>query len=153
MSNTYTKIYLHLIFAVKGRESLIPTLAQPNIHAYMAGVLRRSGHYPIIIGGTDNHVHILIDYTPTKLLPDTVRELKVSTTKFINTQGIIPYMFAWQRGYSCFSHSQSQIEAVKEYIRRQYEHHKGVSLRDEIVRIYARHGIEYNEEYIFEESR
>ena len=151
MANTYTRIYLHLIFAVKGRESLLPIYIQPRVHAYMTSILNNLGHHPIAVGGIDNHVHILLGYSPTQSIPDLARELKVSTTKFINTNGFIPFVFNWQRGYSCFSYSQSQVEAVKQYIRHQPEHHKGISLRDEVMKIYEKFGVEYDERYIFEE--
>ena len=98
MSNTYTKIYLHIVFAVKDREALLPPLTQDRVHSYMATVLRDKGHFPVAIGGTENHVHILIDYNLSQPIPDMVRELKTSVTKFINSNHLIPFQFAWQRG-------------------------------------------------------
>lgn len=151
MSNTYTKIYLHIIFAVKNREFLLSPVAQQSLHLYLAKMLATSGHYPVAIGGVENHVHILIDYKPTQAIPDLVRELKVASAKMINTNHLIPFQFAWQRGYGCFSYSPSQIEQVKQYILHQKQHHGKMSLREEMIMIYNRFGIEYDEQYIFEE--
>ena len=151
MSNTYTKIFLHIIFALKVRESLLPPTIRTRVHAYIAETLRRLGHHPIKVGGVQNHVHILVDYSPSQSIPEMVRDTKASTTKFINSQRFIPFLFAWQRGYACFSHSPSQIPDVKSYVEHQNEHHNNMSLRDEIVKLYTRYGIEYNEEYIFED--
>ena len=151
MSNTYTKIYLHIIFAVKGRESLLPIGTQMRVHQYMAKMLRENGHYPVAIGGIDNHVHLLIDYKPTQSLPEMIRELKTATTKLINTNHLIPFQFAWQRGYSCFSYSASHVERVKRYVERQIEHHKNMTLREEIMKAYDYFGIDFDQRYIFEE--
>ena len=149
MANTYAKIYLHIIFAVKNRYDLMPPHWQKIIHGYMAQALRNMGHFPIAIGGTDDHVHILIDYNPANPLPDMVKDLKVGTTKFIRQQRMTPFMFKWQRGYACFSYSHSQIQTVANYINNQTEHHKGRTLQDEIKYIFERFGIEYDENFIF----
>lgn len=151
MSNTYTKIYLHIVFAVKQRECMISPPIQQRLHVYFASILTKAGHYPVAIGGTDNHVHLLIDYKPTQHIPDMVRELKVASAKLINTQHMIPFIFSWQRGYGCFSYSPSQIDGVKQYILNQVLHHKKMTLREEMTMIYDRFGIEYDRRYIFEE--
>lgn len=151
MSNAYTKIYLHLIFAVKGRQGLIPEHLQPAVHNYMAGVLQKFGHYPVEIGGIENHVHILVEYSPSQPLADMIRDLKIATTKFINTRCLIPGKFNWQRGYACFSYAPSQIDAVRKYIANQHEHHKRCSLREEVVSIYRKFNVDFDMQYIFEE--
>lgn len=151
MANTYTKIYLHVVFAVKDREALLPMALQERIHKYMATVMRDMGHFPIAIGGTENHVHILVDYKLVQPIPDMVRELKIAVTKLINSNHLIPFQFAWQRGYACFSYSSSQVPAVKNYINKQAEHHSKITLVEEMRNIYERCGVEYDEKYIFEE--
>ncbi len=151
MSNTYTKIYLHIVFAVKNRESLLTPIAQQRVHLYLAKMLNNAGHLPIAIGGVDNHVHILLDYKPTQPIPDMVRELKVAAAKMINAERLTPYSFAWQRGYGCFSYAPSQIEAVSRYIANQKEHHKRVTLREEMIATYTRFGIEFDERYVFDD--
>lgn len=151
MANTFSQIYLHLIFAVKGRDTkLFPGIHQ-RVHAYMGGIVRDCGHIPIAIGGTDNHVHILIGYNINQLVPDLVKDVKVSTTNFINTNRLIPSKFAWQRGYACFSYSNSHVETVRQYVENQVEHHKGMTFREETIRDFERRGIVFDEKFIFED--
>ncbi len=151
MANTFISINLHLIFAVKNREALIPPQWQKRIHSYMGGILSQKGHIPLAIGGTDNHVHLFFSYKATQLLPDLVRELKINTSKLINENHIILFKFNWQAGYSCFSYSHSQIDKVKAYIQNQTLHHKGVSFIDELKTFLDRFDIGYDEQYIFDD--
>lgn len=151
MANTYTKILLHVVFAVKNRNGLLPPLYQPEIHSYIGGILRRAGHVPIKIGGTANHIHAFLSYNIKQLIPEMVREIKSASSRFINEKHFIPYKFEWQAGYACVSHSAAQTETVKRYIENQYEHHKGTSLVEETKLMLERSGIEFDERYIFEE--
>ena len=151
MANTYIKIYLHLIFAVKHRNGLINPFWQTRLHDYIAGIIRNKNCYPIKIGGTDDHIHILLSYNPTTSLPDLVRDIKSFSSRWINDSLLSPFKFEWQKGYACVSYSQSHIEQVANYIAHQSEHHKGHSLRDEITDILTKFGIEFDEKYIFSE--
>ena len=151
MASTLSKIYIHLIFAVKGRYSLIPLQWLPTVHAYMAATIRSLGHECVVVGGTENHVHILIEYNINKLLPDMIRDLKIATTKFINLKRFVVGRFQWQRGYAVLSYSKSAIPQLKEYIGYQFEHHKGVSLDEEVRKFLDRYEIEYDGQYLFED--
>ena len=151
MANRFTKILLHLEIPVKGRESLIPTQWLPHIHAYMAKSLNERGHHAIKVGGTENHVHILFDYSPKEALPDLVRDLKVATTNYFNNKKLAPFRFGWQTGYGCFSVSPRDREMISNYIQHQNEHHKGIGLKEEIIRILDKSGIKYDQSYIFNE--
>ncbi len=151
MANTYIKIYLHLVFAVKNRESMLFPSYQPRIHAYMAQALLGMGHLPVIVGGVADHIHILMCYSGKQSLPDMVRDLKINTAKFINGQRMTGCHFQWQKGYACFSYSHSHVPAVKNYILNQYEHHKGCTFREEVRRMLNLYGVEYEEEYLFED--
>ncbi len=148
MANTYSKIYLHIVFAVNHRYALLPATVLPKVHAYMGGILRRQGHIPLAIGGIEDHVHCLIAYNINKSIPHTVRDLKASTSAFINKEHMIPYKFEWQSGYACFSYSQSHVEAVKNYVLTQYEHHKQMSMDDEIQRLLEIYQIDHDMRYI-----
>ena len=151
MANTYIQIYLHLVFAVKNRESLIPTPWQPRIHAYTAEALRKRGHIPLAVGGTMDHIHILFSYSAKELIPDLVRDLKVWLTKMINDHHVCVFKFEWQKGYGCFSHSHSQVENVINYIKSQPQHHNHRTLHDKIKTILERQGIPFDERYIFDD--
>lgn len=151
MANTYLRIYLHIVFAVKNRNALIATHWRPRVHAYLSESLRQRGHLPLAVGGAGDHVHLLISFSGKETLPDLVKNIKTATTHFINNNRISVFKFEWQKGYGCFSYSHSQIESVANYINNQEEHHRKVSLRDEMKRVLDNFGIEYDEQYIFDE--
>lgn len=147
MANTYTQIYMHVIFAVKGRESLISPEWQDELYRYMAGALKNHGHTPYIINGVDDHVPLLFGMTPKESLSELVQSLKIQSTKHLKEQyGCVS--FAWQSGYGAFSYSKSFLPAVSNYIANQKEHHKRKSFGDEIRDIMEKAGIEYDERYI-----
>ena len=151
MANTFLRIYLHIIFAVKNRNALIAPQWRPRVYGYMAESLRQRGHQAIAVGGTADHVHLLISFSGKETLPDLVKNIKTATTHFINDNRISVFKFEWQKGYGCFSYSHSQIKSVAKYIANQDEHHRALSLRDEIKRVLDNFGIEYDEAYIFDE--
>ncbi|MBD5324942.1 MAG: IS200/IS605 family transposase [Bacteroides sp.] len=151
MANTYTSICLHLVFAVKNRDSMISPLWQKNLHAYLAGILTARGHRPIIVGGTDDHVHLLFKYNINERIPDLVRELKISSGNYIRENRLTRLKFNWQTGYACFSCDSKNLEALKSYIANQFQHHKGRSLREEMVLVLTRMGIDFDVKYIFED--
>jgi len=151
MANTYIKILLHLVFAIKNRDASISPLWRDRFYAYICGILRSSENYPIAIGGTDNHIHIFFAYSGKLPLPDLVRDIKSSSSKYVNDNRLMLCRFEWQKGYACFSHSPSQADAVSKYINRQYEHHLGHTFDEEIRQMMARFGIDYDERYILTE--
>ena len=151
MANTYFKLYIHVIFAVKERVACIPPTAQGTIFSYIAGIINNLGHKALAVGGTDNHVHILFSYNPELKLSDTLRDIKAGSSKFINEQMFIRCRFEWQRGYAAFSCSQSQLDTAIRYIMHQPEHHKKMSLHDEICRFMERYEIDFDEKYILQE--
>ena len=151
MANSYINIYLHIVFAVKHRESLSAPAWQPHFHAYIAKSLNERGHHAIAVGGTANHVHILLDYSGKELISEMIRDLKVSSTNYANKHRICQHRFLWQPGYGCFSVSATNKDAVVNYIRHQNEHHNNRTLRDEIQHMLDSAGVEYDNRYIFED--
>ena len=147
MANTYTQIYMHVIFAVKGRESMIRPEWQDDLYRYMAGALKNHEHTPYIINGMEDHVHLLFGMTPKESLSELVQSLKIQSTKHIKEQyGCLS--FAWQSGFGAFSYSKSFLPAVSNYIANQKEHHKKRSFDDEMREILEKAEIEYDERYI-----
>ena len=149
MANTYIKIYLHLIFAVKHRNGLISPFWQHRLYDYISGIVNNKGCRVVSIGGTDDHIHILLSYAPIVPLPDLVRDIKSMSSRFINDQHLSPFRFEWQKGYACFSYSHSHVPQVSKYIENQNEHHKGRSLKEEIIDILTKYGVEYDDRYIY----
>lgn len=151
MANTYINIILHLVFAVKNRENIIPSSRKEEVYRYISGSFERRGHHVIEIGGTTNHIHILFRYNPNELLSDLVRDIKSSSSVFISKNRISPFLFNWQRGYGCFSVDCGSTDKICEYIRNQEEHHKAYQIKDELRRLLKRCGMAYSEEYLFED--
>ena len=122
-------------------------------HYNPVGALRQMGHHVHRVGGIDSHVHILIGYNIVQHIPEMMRQFKANSSRFINDSHIIPYKFSWQSGYGCFSHSRSQIMNVCSYIDSQHEHHKSVTIEDEIKRILDNLGMEYDARYLIRDPQ
>ena len=151
MANTYSQIFLHVVFAVKHRQALMPLSMLPRIHAYMAEIANNNGHRVVEIGGTPNHVHILISYSVNQSIPCMIRDIKSGTSAMINANGMSSHRFEWQKGYACISVSASHVESVRHYIKNQMQHHYGVSFTEEIKRMLEKAGVRYDERYMMED--
>ena len=150
MANTYTQIYIHLIFAVKNRESLISEEIEEELYKMLTTILQNNKHSIIAIGGMPDHVHIFFGMHPNEALSHLVKELKTATSAWINGQHKLETHFAWQQGFGAFSYSRSQINAVANYVRGQKQHHVKTSFREEYLKILQSFGIDYDEKYVFQ---
>lgn len=146
MANTYTQIYLHIIFAVKDRESLIRPDIQDEFYAYLAGACQNRGHHPIVINGMPDHVHLLIGFSPVEALSDFVQSIKVESSKWLKREKSIR-AFSWQTGYAAFSYSKSLVPQVESYIAHQKEHHSHKGFDDEMQDFLQRSGLEFEEAF------
>ena len=151
MANTYTQIYLHFIFAVQDRISLIRSTWKDELYKYITGIINNNQHKMIAINGMSNHIHIFIGYKPHQLIPDLLQDIKGSSSKWINTKGFAGGKFGWQEGYGAFSYSHSQIKNVARYIENQEQHHKKKTFREEYKEFLERFKIDYNEKYILKD--
>ncbi len=149
--NTYSDIYLHIVFGVKYRDGLIGDQWIENLHSYIASIFKANGHHAIIIGGVSDHVHCLIGYNPRQSIPDMVKDVKVSTTNWINGTNRTMCKFAWQKGYGVFSYSPSQVDAVKKYIANQKKHHRSCSLSEELANMLRVRGVSFDPQYLPQE--
>ena len=150
MAGTYSQIYIHCVFAVKGRENLLRKPWRDDVFKYMAGIIKAKNHKPIIVNGVEDHVHIFFGLKPSLSISDLVRDIKNNSSNFINEQKFLNKKFAWQEGYGAFSYAHSQIETVFEYIASQEEHHRKKSFRDEYLDFLQKFEIEFDEKFLFE---
>jgi len=150
MSGTFTQIYIHAIFAVKGRENLLQKPWREEVFKYMSGIIKNKNQKPIIINGVSDHVHLLIGLRPTMCLSDLIRDIKNNSSKFINEQKYIRTKFYWQEGYGAFSYSHTQLQNVYDYILNQEEHHRKKTFREEYFDFLKKHEIQYDEKYLFD---
>lgn len=152
MANTYTQIYIHIVFAVKNRQALISRLWKERLHKYITGIIRNQGHKLIAINTMPDHAHIFIGMKPDATLSDLVRDIKRDSTNFVN-QRITPRgKFGWQEGFGAFSYSHSQIDTVVKYIMNQEEHHRKRTFREEYEAMLKEFAVEYDARYVFDSS-
>lgn len=150
MANTYCQVYLQFIFAVKGKESLLPAIHNDELQKYISGIVRNRNQKMLAINNVADHLHMLVGFGTVMSISDFMEEVKSISSKFINDEKWIKGKFEWQRGYGVFSYSRSQIDRVIKYIRNQQEHHKKSSFREEYLDFLRKFEIEYDERYLFE---
>ena len=147
---TFHRITYHLVFGTRFRHRSISTDFQERLYEYIGGIVRTQNGHLIEIGGVSDHVHLLTNLTPAKAVSDVLREIKANSAKWINDEQLAIGRFEWQKGYGAFTVSYSNIESVQQYIRKQEEHHRTRTFRDEYVEFLKRHGVEFEERFLFE---
>ena len=150
MPNTFTQIYIQIVFAVKGRENLIAQSWKDDLHKYIAGIIKGKNQKSIIVNGMPDHIHAFVGLTPTMAISDLVRDIKNNSTNFINDNRFVRGKFLWQGGFGAFSYSHSQIERVYNYILNQEKHHRKKTFKEEYLGFLKKYEIEFNEKYLFD---
>jgi putative transposase len=150
MANTYCQVYLQFIFAVKGKQNLLPAIHNDELQKYITGIVQNRNQKMLAINNVSDHLHMLIGFGTVMSMSDFMEEVKSISSKFINDEKWIRGKFEWQRGYGVFSYSRSQIDNVIKYIMNQQEHHKKRSFREEYLDFLTRFEVEYEEKYLFE---
>jgi REP element-mobilizing transposase RayT len=150
MPQSLAKNSLHLVFSTKNRHPFINAEIQPELHAYIATVLKTLNSPALIINSMEDHIHILFLLHRTVTLSKAVEEIKKSSSKWIKTKSPDFSDFAWQAGYGAFSVSESNIDSVKSYIQNQQEHHRTKTFQEELRIILTKHKIEFDERYLWD---
>ena len=151
MANTYTQLYFHIVFAVKGRANLISSTWKEELYKYITGIVTNKNQKLIVINGMPDHVHILVGMKPDSNLSELVRDIKANSSKFINEKKWIIGKFEWQQGFGAFTLGYSQLDAIVNYIKAQEEHHKTKTFKEEYIDFLKRYNIDYKSEYLFED--
>ncbi|SHF69215.1 REP element-mobilizing transposase RayT [Salegentibacter echinorum] len=151
MANTYSQIYIHCVFVVKGRQNLISKRWKDELYKYITGIVSNEDQKLIAINGMADHVHILLGIKPNKNLSELIRDIKANSSRFINTKKWILGKFEWQKGFGAFSCGQAQLDLVINYIQKQEIHHKKMSFREEYQKFLKHHDIKYKTDYLFEQ--
>ena len=149
MANTYTQIYIQVVFAVSGRLSLISQEHKEEIYKYITGVVKNDGHKLISINGMADHVHILLGLKPDMALSDLVRDIKANSAKFINQHRFVSGKFAWQEGYGAFSYGRSQLDSIIRYIQNQEKHHNRRTFKDEYLSLLRKFEVAFDDKFVF----
>lgn len=150
MANTYSQIYVHIVFTVQGRLNLISKQHREELQKIMTGIISKRNQKLISIFSMPDHVHILVGMKPSMAVSDLVRDIKSGSSQHINKNRWVKGKFSWQEGHGSFSHSRSQISQVANYISNQEEHHKKKTFKEEYLEILDNLDIEYNEKYLFD---
>lgn len=151
MANTYSQLYVQIVFAVKGRQNLISKKWKDEIYKYITGIITNQKQKLIVINGMPDHIHILVGIKPDISLSNLIRDIKANSSKFINEKKWINGKFEWQTGFGAFSYSHSQLTNVIKYIENQEEHHKAKTFKEEYIAFLKLFDIDFKDEYIFED--
>jgi len=148
MSQTAGNLVILLIFSTKARQPLITPEIRDDLCAYLGGIVREMRGTAIIVGGTTDHVHMLIRIRPVQAAAEIARVVKTNSSRWLRQKGNAH--FAWQNGYGAFSVSESNVHDVTRYIASQEEHHKKLTFQQEYVAFLKKNKVAYDERYIRE---
>jgi putative transposase len=146
MGSTFFRLHYHIVFSTKDRRPLIRREWRPRIHSYLGGIVKGMEGVPEIVGGIEDHVHLLVSLRPVHCLADVLRDLKKDSTNWVKES--FDRRFSWQEGYSAFTVSPSATESVREYIANQEAHHGKDSFVDELRELLGEAGIDYDKKYL-----
>jgi putative transposase len=149
MPNTYSQLYIQIVFAVKGRQSFIKESFRDELQKYISGIIKERKQKLYAIYCMPDHTHIFVSIKPDIAISDLVRDIKANSSSFIKEKHFVKN-FSWQTGFGAFSYSKSQASNVVDYILRQPEHHKKKTFKQEYIEFLQKFEIEYDDEYLFE---
>ena len=150
MAQSLAKVYVHLVFSTKNREPILAEEWRDELFSVLGGGTNNLGCQSLIVGGVADHVHLLFNLGRTISVADAVSKIKSTSSLWVNQTRGLPNPFHWQGGYAALSVSQSNVEVVRDYIRRQPEHHTKQSFQDEFHEWLTRYEIEWDEKYVWD---
>lgn len=149
MANTYSCLFYHIVFSTKNREPWIAQELEERIWAYLGGIAKENDATPVRIGGVSDHVHLIVRAPPTIAPSNLVKLIKGGSSKWIHDTFPKQAGFGWQDGFGAFTVSKSKVPDVVEYVANQREHHRTLTFQEEYRALLEKHGIEYDERYIW----
>jgi len=149
MANTYTQIYVQVVFAVEGRQNLLQLEHNDELQKYITGIIAGQNQKLLAINNMPDHVHLLVGLRADVSLSELVRDIKANSSRFINEKHWVNGRFSWQEGFGAFSYSRSQLDEVIRYIQNQQSHHARQTFRDEYLNFLRKFEIAYDERYVF----
>jgi putative transposase len=150
MPQSLARLCIHLVFSTKHRKPLLHDAIRPDLHSYMATVLKNMDCPVLLINSVEDHVHILLDLSRTISVSSTVEHVKKTSSKWIKTQSNALAGFAWQAGYGAFAVSESNVPSVQKYIENQQEHHRKISFQEKYRAFLTKHAITFDERYLWD---
>ncbi len=150
MANTYTQLNIQLVFAVKGRDSLLKKSFRYEVFKYISGILKEINQFPLAVNGYLDHVHLFFEMNPNNSVSEISRIVKSNSSKWINDKRFLMNKFNWQSGFGAFSYSRSHRNKVIKYIMNQEQHHKKKTFKDEYLEFLDAFNIKHEKKYLFE---
>lgn len=147
---TFTRLTYHVVFSTRYRRKLIQKEFREQLYEYIGGIVRFHKGQLIEIGGMEDHLHLLVDFSPARSISETVRDIKANTSRWAKQYSTSGFSFEWQKGYSAFTVSYRQRESVRRYIRNQAVHHRTRTFREEYTAFLKQHNIKFEARYLFE---
>lgn len=148
MPSTHSSLHYHLVFSTKNREAWFSGEFLPKLHAYLGGIIRNMDGHPHAVGGVADHVHLLVGLKPSHCLADVMRELKADSSKWVKSESKRS-AFAWQSGYGAFTVNAPGLEAARQYVLNQEEHHRRRTFQEEYREFLERGLVEFDERYLW----
>lgn len=145
---TFTQILYQIVFSTKNAEDTMVLVETEKLYRYIWGILKNKKCILYQINGTKNHLHILTHIHPTIAVSDLIKDIKVSSSVWIKEEKIFPDFRSWQEGYGAFTYHISQKEIIANYIKKQREHHRVKTFKEEYIELLKEHGIEFEEKYL-----
>jgi REP element-mobilizing transposase RayT len=149
MANTYSQIYLQVVFAVEGRQNLIRPENKEELHKYLTGVVTERQQKLLAVHCMPDHTHMLVGLRPSMALSDLVHDVKIAAANFVNRNAWMVGRFGWQEGFGAFSYGHSQLTRIIRYIRNQEQHHAKTTFREEYLRFLEKYEIDHDERFVF----
>ena len=150
MGDSYSNLYIQIVFAVKGRNNFIQPEWEENLYKYITAVVQNDRHKMLAINGMPDHIHFFIGWNPSISISDLVKDVKRASNNWINEQHLVKGKFEWQGGYGAFSYGRSQVDQVCKYIINQKQHHEKQSFKVEYISLLKLFGIDFKDEHLFE---
>jgi len=147
--HTFVSLHVHLVFSTRLREPMIGKEWQPRLYGYTGGIVRNLKCVLLAAGGMPDHVHYLVGMHQSVAPADLLRTIKANSSAWVHETIGLP-SFAWQEGYGAFAVSKSSLEAAKNYINTQEEHHRTQTFKEELIKLLDKHEIPYDPRYVFD---
>ena len=149
MPNTYSQLYIQIVFAVQGRKSLITEPIREELQKYISGIISNHKQKLLAVYCMPDHTHIFLSMKPNMAISDLVRTIKSNSSSFLKNRNLVND-FSWQEGFGAFSYAKSQAKNVIDYVLNQAEHHKKRTFKEEYIEFLNKFEIDYDEKYLFE---
>lgn len=150
MSQSLSLVIVHIVFSTKDRHPFLNDDMQPRLHAYLATVARDHDCDCFCAGGVADHVHLAVRLSRTMTIATLIQKFKTSSSKWLKFQSPQLRAFAWQNGYAVFSVSPKHLDALRQYINEQEQHHKKRDFKKELLALLTQYGVEYDEQYLWD---